>query len=89
MSDDKLAGRINRAHRAAALLNDELFKSAMIELEADYLKQWKAEKKSTDQREMLWHSVATLESVRRKLNAWLDDGKMAQRQLDEMKQRQK
>lgn len=85
MTEDKLHRDLARAARAKALIEDELVVEAFTRLEADYVAAWKTwAAADTAGRERLWLAVNVLGKVRDHLGRVLADGKLAQRQLDEM-----
>jgi len=90
MSDDKLHTAISRGARAKLLIEDELLKEAFARLEADYIAAWKTWAASdTAGRERIWMAVNVLGKVRDHLGVVMADGKLAQRQLDELTSRGK
>ena len=88
MSDDKLQDAIGRGARAERLLADELLQEAFAALEADYLKAWKVTAaRDTDARERLWQATQVLGKVRDHLVAIANNGKLAQRELDDLQEK--
>ena len=88
--DDKLQRDIVRAAKAKALLDDELLRESFARLEADYIAAWRITgARDTDARERLWQAVNVLGKVREHLHRVAADGKLAQRQLDELAAREK
>jgi hypothetical protein len=89
MSDDKLQDAIVRGARAKALIDDALLAEAFARLEADYVAAWRASPaRDQDVRERLWQAVNVVGLVRDHLTRVLNDGKLAQRELDELAARQ-
>ena len=85
MSEDKLQAALTRAARAKALMGDELLGEAFACLDADYIAAWKGwPAADADGRERLWLAVNVLGKVRDHLNAVIADGKLAQRQLEDL-----
>ncbi len=85
MSDDKLQDAIGRGARAERLLADELLRECFAALEAEYLKAWRATAaRDTDARERLWQATQVLGKVRDHLVAIASNGKLAQRELDDL-----
>jgi hypothetical protein len=85
MSEDKLQRDIVRGARAAELLKSELLQECFATLEADYIAAWKiAPARDTDGRERLWQAVNIVGKVRDHLVKVANDGKLAQRQLNEL-----
>ncbi len=85
MAEDKLNRDIVRGARAAELLTSELLQECFATLERDYIEAWKiAAARDTDGRERLWQAVNIVGKVRGHLVKVANDGKLAQRQLQEL-----
>ncbi|MCC6779775.1 MAG: hypothetical protein IT537_24605 [Hyphomicrobiales bacterium] len=85
MTDDKLQAAIARGARAQELVRNELLAEAFAKLEADYVMAWKSwAAADTDGRERLWMAVNVLGKVRDHLVTMVTDGKLAQRQLQDL-----
>ncbi len=85
MTDDKLQAAVARGARAQELVRNELLAEAFAKLEADYITAWKSwAAADTDGRERLWMAVNALGKVRDHLNSVIADGKLAQRQLQDL-----
>lgn len=85
MSDDKLQRDIVRGARATELLKSELLQESLAKLEHDYIDAWKiTPARDTDGRERLWQAVNIVGKVRDHLVKVANDGKLAQRQLDDL-----
>ena len=85
MSEDKLNRDIVRGARAAELVKSELLQECFTVLERDYIEAWKiAPARDTDGRERLWQAVNIVGKVRDHLVKVANDGKLAQRQLNEL-----
>ncbi len=89
MSDDKRQDQINRGQRARFLLENETFKEAIAEVDAEYVRQWRAEKKDGNRRESLWYGMNAVADVKTKLSKWISDGNVARQQVEEIEQRRK
>lgn len=88
--DDKKAEAIARGKRAELLLKDDLIVESLTTLEADYISAWKATPaRDTDARERLWQAVQVVGKVRDHLTIVLNNGKLAQREVDGLSQPQK
>jgi|SRR5688572_1620030 hypothetical protein len=88
MSDDKLHDATVRGAKADGLLKDELLREAFASLEKDYLDAWRTSPaRDTDGRERLWQAVNIVGKVRDHLVIALNNGKLAQRQIDELTER--
>jgi hypothetical protein len=82
---DKLAAAIGRGARARELLGNELLQHAFARLEADYISAWRqTPARDTDARERLWQAVNIVGKVRDHLVTIVNDGKLAQRELDDL-----
>lgn len=77
--------RLARASRAAALLNNELLTEAFAALERDYTAAWLNTKaRDTDARERLWQAMQVTGKVKSHLKTVISDGKLAQREVDDL-----
>jgi hypothetical protein len=84
-AEDKLHRDIARGNRARAIIDDELLVEAFARLDADYVAAWRATAaRDTYARERLWQATQIVGKVRGHLTAVLSNGKLAQRQLDEL-----
>lgn len=85
MSDDKRQEAINRGKRAALLLQDDLLTGAFEELEASYIKALlETHVRDNDARERLYVAVHVARKVKDHLHKCLADGKIAQREIDDL-----
>src|SRR5262249_5998771 len=85
MTEDKLHIAIARGARAEALLGNELLQEAFVRLEQDYIDAWKiSPARDTDGRERLWQAVNIVAKVRDHIVKVVNDGKLAQRHLNEL-----
>jgi hypothetical protein len=85
VTEDKLQAAIARGARAQELVRNELLAEAFTKLEADYINAWKSwAAADTDGRERLWLAVNVLGKVRDHLVTVIADGKLAQRQLQDL-----
>jgi hypothetical protein len=85
MNEDKLQSAIHRGAQAEALMRNELLQDAFSKLEADYIAAWKTwTSADAAGREQLWLAVNVLGKVKDHIRRVLSDGKLAQRQLDEL-----
>lgn len=89
MTDEiKLHQAINRQARARALLDNELLQDAFAHLEGVYVESWKT---CIDPalRDELWRSQANLANVRKHLHKAIDNGKLAQAEIDQLTDQRK
>jgi hypothetical protein len=85
IDDDKLQRDAARGLRAKALLEDELVVEAFTKLEAEYLAAWKSsDPDDAAGRERVWIAVNLLGKVRDHLGRFVADGKLAERQLQDL-----
>ena len=74
-----------RRARAEELLGNELLQEAFAALEARYLEEWRVTQfRDTDARERLWQAVNVLRKVKDHLARIVSDGRLAQKEIDEM-----
>ena len=85
MNEDKLQTSITRGARAEALLKNELLQESLVTLERDYIEAWKTSSaRDTDGRERLWQAVNIVGKVRDHIVKVVNDGKLSQRQLNDL-----
>ncbi|HLH96431.1 MAG TPA: hypothetical protein VKW08_15050 [Xanthobacteraceae bacterium] len=88
--DFKLNADLARRARAEALIADELLQQAFARLEERYIEEWRITQfRDTDARERLWQAVNVVRKVKDHLARIVGDGKLAQREIDELAQRRK
>jgi hypothetical protein len=81
MAEDKEL-TIARAHRAAALLDDDLIKGAYDLIEADLIQAWiGSEPRDSDGRERVWNMIHANRKHRDYLQRVINDGKIASAEL--------
>jgi hypothetical protein len=86
MSDDKLQTALGRGARAQELLRSELLQEVFAQIEADYIEGWRrTSARDTDARERLWLAVQVLGLVKDHLVIIANDGKLAQAELDKLR----
>jgi hypothetical protein len=86
MSDDKLQTAIGRGARAQELLRSELLQEVFAQIERDYIAGWRnTSARDTDARERLWLAVQVLGLVKDHLVIVANDGKLAQAELDKLR----
>ena len=84
MTDEiKLNQDIARAVQAEALLRNGLLQDAFTGLEMQFMDAWRlTQVRDTDARERLWQAVNVVGKVQDALRVHVNNGKLAQRQLD-------
>jgi hypothetical protein len=91
VSDEiKLNADLARQARALALLQDEILQEAFARLEERYIEEWRVSQfRDTDARERLWQAVNVVRKVKDHLAKVVADGKLAQREIDQLAERRK
>ena len=86
MTDEiKLNADATRGAQAEALLNNELLQQAFLGLELSFYDGWRlTEARDTEARERLWQAINIVGKVKDALTKHIIDGKLAQRQLDDI-----
>ena len=85
MFDDKLRDKLNRAQIARDLLDNELLKEAYLQIDAELINGWRlTQARDTDARERIWAAVQANGKHQDYLRSVVDNGKLAQKQLDEL-----
>ena len=90
MSEDKLATAMSRGAQAEALLRSDLLQERFSTLEHDYIEAWKTSPaRDNEGREKLFLAINVVGKVRDHLGRVAADGRLAQRNLDELVAAQK
>ena len=77
--------KIDLGNRAEQLLGDETLMAAFNELEMQYTSNWKTSKvDESAKREQVYISLRVLDDLKTKLRVFVDDGKIAKKQLQKM-----
>jgi len=88
--EHKLNADMARRARVEALLQDDLLQEAFARLEERYIEEWRVSQfRDTDARERLWQAVNILRKVRDHLAKIVRDGKLAQREIDQLAEKRK
>ncbi len=86
----KLNSDLARRARAEALLENDILQEAFARLEERYVEEWRVSQfRDTDARERLWQAVNILGKVKDHLAKIVSDGKLAQREIDQLTQKRK
>lgn len=75
---------IRESNEANTILNSEVFKKAIKELEKEYVTAWK-NANSVEERELLYSAVTVLPFIEKHLRIILDKGTLAKSQIQNMK----
>lgn len=91
MSDEfKLQRDISRQARAEELMRNEMLQEAFATLEVSYIKAWRETlARDTDARERLWQAVQVVGKVRDHIVRVVADGKLAQREIEQLTEKRK
>jgi len=91
MTDEiALSRAVGRAAQAQRLLDDDLLQEAFAALDRGYTKAWReTAARDTDARERLWQACQVVAKVRDHLTSVVNAGKLAQRELNDLAERQK
>jgi hypothetical protein len=76
--------RVSRGRRAAEFLASDTVQEITTDVEADITEAWKRTAAlDVDGRETLFRTLLGLHGLKGKLQAWVDDGIMAQSEIDQ------
>lgn len=82
---DKLETAVYRAAKAKALIEDPLLVETLTKLEDSYVSAWKlTPARDTDARERFWHGVQAVGKLRDHMGLIIQDGKLAQAEINAM-----
>jgi len=85
----KLDEQIRKAKHAESLLRDEMLNGAFFSLENDFIAAWRATGiEDSGSRERLWQALQLVGKVRNALISAVNDGKVAQHEIDAIADRQ-
>ncbi len=88
--EHKLSADLVRRARAEALLQDDVLQEAFVRLEDRYIEEWRVSQfRDTDARERLWQAVNILRKVKDHLAKIVRDGKLAQREIEQLAEKRK
>ena len=86
MNEGKAREAVTRAAKAEALLRNELLQEGFDYLEAQFIEAWRnSEVTDNDNRERLYQLLKNLEALKGYFNNVIEDGKMANAQLEQVK----
>jgi hypothetical protein len=73
---------VRKGKKAESLIQDEAFSAALLQMENDAVWFWKNTKPDdTVKRESAWHMIQAVEQFRVQMNKIMDNGKIAQREI--------
>ena len=73
---------VRKGKKAESLIQDEAFSAALLQMENDAVWLWKTTKSDdTMKRESAWHMIQAIEQFRLQINKIMDNGKIAQRDI--------
>jgi hypothetical protein len=73
---------VRKGKKAESLIQDEAFSSALLQMENDAVWLWKSTKpEDSVKRESAWHMVQAVEQFRIQIGKIMDNGKIAQREI--------
>ena len=79
----KLEEDVRKGRKAELLIADEAFSTALLKMENDAVWLWKDTKpEDTVKREHAWHMLQAIDRFRNELTKIMDNGKVAQRQVE-------
>lgn len=77
--------RLARASRAQMLIEDDLLRECFKILEQEYFKAWvNTTEAETQARENYWRAINQLGDLRNHLNSVINDGKIAQAEINKL-----
>ena len=86
MDEIKLGQLQGRGAAAAQLLESEMLKEVFAYLETEYLEAWKRTRvKDIEPRERLWQAIQIVGLVQEQLKKWVVDGRIASKDLANIK----
>lgn len=79
----KLEEDVRKGKKAESLIADEAFSTALLKMENDAVWLWKDTKpEDTVRREHAWHMLRAIDNFRTEISKIMDNGKVAQRQIE-------
>lgn len=88
MNEGQINEKLERAAKAEALLRNEVFQDAFAYLEGQFVAAWRSSNVAdAESRERVYQLLQNLDALRGYFQTVIEDGKLAQMQLDEIKMR--
>jgi hypothetical protein len=79
----KLEEDVRKGKKAESLIADEAFSTALLKMENDAVWFWKDTKpEDITKREHAWHMLRAIDNFRTEISKIMDNGKVAQRQIE-------
>ena len=73
---------VRKGKKAESLVQDEAFSAALLQMENDAVWFWKDTKpEDTVKREHAWHMLRAIDNFRTEISKIMDNGKIAQREI--------
>ena len=86
MDEYELGRQQERGARAQELLNSDILKEAFVYLNDEYLRAWRNTRvRDTEAREKLWQAIHIVQLVQDHLGKWAVDGRIATKDLAQIK----
>ena len=74
---------VRKGKKAESLIADEAFSTALLKMENDAVWFWKDTKaEDITKREHAWHMLRAIDNFRTEISKIMDNGKVAQRQIE-------
>ena len=74
---------VRKGKKAESLIADEAFSTALLKMENDAVWFWKDTKpEDITKREYAWHMLRAIDNFRTEISKIMDNGKVAQRQIE-------
>ena len=86
MDEFELGRQQERGARAQELLKSDILKEAFVYLNDEYLRAWRNTRvRDTEAREKLWQAIHIVQLVQDHLSKWAVDGRIATKDLAQVK----
>jgi len=86
MNEGKAREKVERSAKAQALLRNEILQDGFDYLETQFITAWRGSAVAdTESRERLYQLLQNLDALKGYFQSVIEDGKLAQMQLDEVK----
>ena len=86
MNEGQAREKVERSAKAQALLRNEILQDGFAHLEEQFIEAWRGSQiADTESRERVYQLLQNLDALRGYFQSVIEDGKLAQMQLDEVK----